>query len=88
MVGPLAASAMIYKYGESNAGDHSPASLQKIATYLGVDLAGVFTSDNLLDGSRNEDIAWLVHQIFTFVRQSTRESNNRSMFVLVVFQSL
>lgn len=57
-------------------------------TYLGVDLVGVFTSDDLLDGSWNEDIAWFVHQVLAFVRHSTRESNNGSMFISVVFQSL
>lgn len=64
-------------------------SLQRnTVTYLGVDLVSIFASDNLLDGSWNEDVTWFVHQVLTLVRHSTGESNNGSMFISVVFQSL
>lgn len=56
--------------------------------YLCLNATGIFTIDNLFNGSWYENIARFKHQIFTFVFLSTGESNNCSVFNEVIFQLL
>lgn len=61
---------------------------EEIPSYLGLDQMRILACDNLLDGSRHEDVALLVHQIVALVRLSTGESVDGSLLVAPILQSL
>lgn len=61
---------------------------EKRQTNLSLDPVRISFVDDLLDSSRNEDIARFVEQVLASVRLSSRESHNGSVFNFVVFQFL
>ena len=56
--------------------------------YFGLDFVGIFTVDDLFNGSRNENVAGFEHQIFTGIGLGMRIANNGAVLILVVFQKL
>jgi len=82
VVGPLAASAMIYKTVLVLL---FLTLFPEVIEYLGLDLVGILLVDDLFNSSRDEDVAVLEQQVFTSVGLSTREADNRAMLNLVVF---
>lgn len=57
-------------------------------TYLGLYLVGVVFCNDLLHGSRDEDVAGLVHEVFTLVLSRTWKPIYGARVNAEVFQSL
>lgn len=72
--------------------DNVISSLRKLLkrkqTNLSLDPVSVSFVDDLLDGSRNKDVAWLVQQVLACVRLRSGESDDGSVLDFVVLQFL
>lgn len=49
---------------------------------------GVLLVDDLFNGGWNEDITLFIHEVLTFVRFGSGETDDGLVFVAVIFQSL
>lgn len=57
-------------------------------SHLGIDFAGIFAGDDLLNSGWDQNVAWLVHEVLALVLAGARESHNRAALVAVIFQCL
>lgn len=97
VVGPLAASAMIFAWiNEKNNSEQSwhdtiivaENSKESACIFMYLNAAGIFFGDHFLDSGRYKYITRLVHKIFTFVRFGSREIHDGTILDTVVFQLL
>lgn len=59
-----------------------------VATNLSLDSVRILAGDDLLNGSWNEDVALLEHQVLALVRLGVLVADNGAVLVLVVLQQL
>jgi len=60
----------------------------QLRLYLSLNAVGILAGDDLLDGSGNEDVALLEHEVLALVGLGVLVAHNGAVLVLVVLQQL